>query len=555
MRRVLALALLLLSATSIAHAQGNAFGSITGRVTDASGNVVPGAKVTATNTGTGVASETVSTDAGIYQVLQLIPGTYTLNIEAPGFKASQQTDIRVQVADVLEIDAALEVGQVTETVTVTADTPLLRTQDAETGEVVDQTAIQNLPQLNRDPLELLRLAGNVQGGGGRATEGSDTRINGGRTQGIEYFVDGVAQSTGRGHGVSPTTPTMEGVQEFKVITNGISAEYGRISGGAVEVVSRSGGNDVNGQLFWYHQNPVLNANSWFGNRVGAEREQFRRNRFGGAIGGPVTLPRFGEGGPALLSGKNRSFFFFNYEGDRLSFAGIPRLASVPTEAERNGDFSNTIVNGVRTLMYDPFGRTRLVPPGEPNAGSIERLDLLGGDGRRVPANRISPVSRAILNYVPLPNRTPDPGNSFRNNFIGFATQRFTSDTYAARLDHSFTENSRIFGRFQRYGDNFQESRWRGPLQRAPNNFVDGAFALTLNYDWSISPTLLLNARVGGHYNPSTRSSSLAEDFDSTTIPFDPITRSLLNRNSMPWVGLAGLDDFAQDPSINVSTLR
>ncbi|MEJ7710178.1 MAG: Plug domain-containing protein [Pyrinomonadaceae bacterium] len=190
----------------------------------------------------------------------------------------------------------------------------MRTQDAQTGEVIDNQQIQSLPQLNRDPLELLRLAGNVQGGGGRATDGSDTRINGGRTQGIEYFVDGVAQSTGRGHGVSQTTPTMEGVQEFKVITNGISAEYGRISGGAVEVVSRAGGNEFHGRVFEYAQNDIFNANSWFGNRVGQKRTDFERNRFGGAIGGPVTLPRFGEGGPGLWSGKNRTFFSSTTKG-------------------------------------------------------------------------------------------------------------------------------------------------------------------------------------------------------------------------------------------------
>lgn len=551
MRRTSAVILFLLSLGGAALAQGG-LGSITGQVHDPSGKVIPGAKIVVTNVATGVQSEAVAGEEGSYQILQLPPGTYSLDVEAAGFKKLQRPNIVVQVSDRLTIDLPLEVGLTSETVTVTEEAPLLRREDAQLGEVIDQTAIQNLPQLNRDPLELLRLAGNVQGGGGRADEGSDTRINGGRTQGIEYFVDGVAQSTGRGHGVSTTTPTMEGVQEFKVITNGIAAEYGRVSGGAVEVVSRSGGNDFHGQLFEYLQNPVLNANSWFGNRVGAERTEFRRNRFGGAVSGPILLPRFGEGGPSMWSGRNRSFFFFNYEGHRFSEAGVPRLASVPTVAERNGDLTGTLVNGVPALMYDPFGRSRVVAPGLPNAGSVERLDLLGGDGKHVPVDRISPVSRAILNYVPLPNRPAVPGNSYRDNYLGFSDVKFNSDTWALRLDHAFTDNSRIFGRYQRYSDDFEESRWRGPLQAIPNNFVDGAFGATINYDWTISPSLIFNARIGGHYNPRTNGSTLPEDFNSGSIPFDAVTRSFLGPQEVPTIQMAGPTEFSNQPRVSVA---
>src|SRR5262249_35588837 len=159
-----------------------------------------------------------------------------------------------------------------DTVTVTTDdTPLLRTADAQQGEVISSTQIMNLPQGgNRDPLQLLQLAGNVQGGGGRAENGSDLRINGGRTQGIEYFVDGIAASTGRSHDVPfNLPPTMDAVAEFKVISNGISAEYGRFSGGVVEIVSKSGTNNFHGQAFLYNQQPGLNANSWNNNRLGA----------------------------------------------------------------------------------------------------------------------------------------------------------------------------------------------------------------------------------------------------------------------------------------------
>ncbi|MDQ3257498.1 MAG: carboxypeptidase-like regulatory domain-containing protein, partial [Acidobacteriota bacterium] len=219
MRRTSAAILFLLSLSVAAFAQGG-FGSVAGQVTNPNGEVIPGAKITATNIETNNKAEAVSGDDGTYQLIQLNPGRYTIEVESAGFKKLQRTGVTVQVSDRLTINLPLEVGEVNETISVTAEAPLLRREDAQQGEVIDQTMIQNLPQLNRDPLQLLRLAGNVQGDGGRATENSDTRINGGRTQGIEYFSDGIAQSTGRAHGVTDLTPTAEAVQEFKVITNG-----------------------------------------------------------------------------------------------------------------------------------------------------------------------------------------------------------------------------------------------------------------------------------------------------------------------------------------------
>ncbi|MEJ7616315.1 MAG: carboxypeptidase regulatory-like domain-containing protein [Pyrinomonadaceae bacterium] len=242
MRRTLASFVFSLCLSLVAYGQGGS-GSIGGKVTDPNGQTIAGAKVTATNTDTNISADTVSTEAGDYQIIQLVPGPYLLVVEAPNFKKLERTGVTVQVADRLTIDFPLEVGAVNETVSVTAEAPLLRTQDAQTGEVIDNKQIQNLPQINRDPLQLLILAGNVQGDGSRAEGNSDTRINGGRTQGVEYLVDGIAAGQGRDHGVSSVfVPNMDAVAEFKVITNGISAEYGRLSGGAVELVSLSGSN-------------------------------------------------------------------------------------------------------------------------------------------------------------------------------------------------------------------------------------------------------------------------------------------------------------------------
>ncbi|MBA3439985.1 MAG: TonB-dependent receptor [Pyrinomonadaceae bacterium] len=543
MRKMLLLICLMCSLGSAAYGQTGGAGQIAGQVVDPSSKVIVGAKVTATNVETNAKTEAITTDEGNYQLLQLSPGLYRLDVEATGFKTVQRPDTRVQVADRLTIDFPLEVGLGSETVTITEQAPLLRTQDAQTGEVINQEMIQNLPQLNRDPLQLLVLSGNVQGGGDRATGDSDTRINGGRTHGIEYYVDGITAGTGRSHGVSGVvTPTMEAVNEFKVITNGISAEYGRISGGAVDLVSRSGTNGFHGQVFDYVKNDILNANSFDQNRRGGKKPVFRNNIFGLAIGGPVYLPRFGEGGPSVYSGRDRTFFFFNYEGTRFVQKGALRTASVPTAEMREGDFTNVFVFDARTQLFDPFGQ---IGPNQ------ERLTLLGGDGKRVPANRISPVSRAILQLVPLPNRAPDPGTSYFNNYAAPVDEQRNQDTWALRLDHAFTENSRIFGRYSRLNNDFQESRWRGPAQAVPNSFVKGGFGTTISYDWAISPTLLFNARVGGHYNPRTSGSTLAEDFSSTSIPFDAVTRSILGPKSLPWVGATFHGNLTDNPSFGV----
>lgn len=554
MRKTLSLICLIFSLGAAAYGQTGGAGQIAGQVTDPSGKVIVGAKVTATNVETNVKTEAVTTDEGNYQLLQLPPALYQLDVEATGFKTLQRTGIRVQVSDRLEINLPLEVGLGSETVTITGEASLLRTQDAQQGEIVNQDMIQKLPQVERDPLRLLRIAGNVQGDGSRADGGSDTRINGGRSQGLDYLIDGITAGTGAARGVSGTTPSLEAVSEFKVITNGISAEYGRISGGAVELITRSGTNDFHGQVFEYVQNDILNANSWLQNLRGGKRTPFRQNNFGGAIGGPIFLPRFGEGGPSLYSGRDRTFFFFNYDGFRFSQSGQLQTTTVPTVLERQGDLTQTFYNGFPAIAYDPAGPQVF----NTRENKWERLALLGGDGRRVPADRINPVSRAILNLVPLPNTAPRPGTSGAGNYTGVQDTTETRNLWALRLDHNFTENSRIFGRYTRFNRDRSETNWRGPLGTAPRQIVDGAFNGTINYDWTISPTLLFNARIGGHYNPFEGGNLLPDGFSSTNIPFDPITRRLIGGNEgLLTVGGAFMGQdvrFAQSPNVNKENL-
>ena len=536
---LLAVVLGILAVAVLAYGQ-TGLGSIGGVVRDPSGAVIPAAKITVTNTATGIKTEVASNAEGYYQVLRLIPGPYSLEAEASGFKKLERPGIEVRVADRLTIDVNLEVGTATEAITVEAEVPLLRTQDAQTGEVITHKFIENLPQLNRDPLRLLVLSGNVQGDGSRAGNGSDTRINGGRTSGIEYYVDGITAGSGGAHRVTELTPAMDAVAEFKVITNGIAAEYGRISGGAVEMVTRSGTNDYHGQAFEYLKNDHLNANSWQQNYLGGKKTVFRNNDFGFTIGGPVWIPK-------IYNGKDRTFFFVNYEGVRFSQAGALQVASVPTEAERNGDLTGTMFDNIPAFIFDPNGPQIF----RSDLNKWERTLPMGGDGKHVPASQIHPVSAALLSKLPMPNKAPTPGTSSQNNFVAPQSTKSSSDFLAARLDHNFTQNHRVFARFTAGSRDFGQTRWRGDLFTAPENHLkEGRFG-TVNYDWNVRPTLLFNARTGVMHNPYSAGNLLPADFDNSFIPFEPITKGLLGDKGMVSIvaTFMGWTGFADPPSL------
>lgn len=527
-----------------ATSYGQGFGVIAGKVADPSGALIVGAKVTATNVDTGAKTQVTSNSAGVYQIFQLIPGRYALEAEASGFKTLKREGITVQVSDRLTIDLALALGQNVEVVSITAEAPALRTQDSQIGEVVTSTFLLNLPQLQRDPLQLLTISGNVQGSGERAAGGkgalgSDTRINGGRTSGIEYLVDGMSTATGVSHGVTSVTPRLDAVAEFKVITNGISAEYGRMSGGGVEIVTKSGGNQLHGQLFEYFQNDKLNANSWQQNTLGGKKTPFRNNDFGFTLGGPVLIPK-------LYNGKNKTFFFGNYEGIRFSQSGVLNTTSVPTELERKGDFSESYFDGVPALLYDPDAPDSTLRNVQNPDGTITQLrTVLLGDGKHVPMDRISPLALALQQFKPLPNIPGRANSSSAANYMAPSNSSSRTDVFGVRLDHNITDNHRLFARFTHEGYNYGETAWMGGFATAPGQKHPGAWSTTLNYDWTISPTLLFGARLGGTFNPITDGALYPADLVSkiADLPFDPVTKSILGPTELPYVRIyAGSPD-------------
>jgi hypothetical protein len=518
-------------------AWGQGYGSISGVVSDPSGAVVPRATITATEVGTKTVTTGISNSEGQYNILDLRPGLYAIAAEAPGFKKLLQPDVRLEVAGRITLDLHLQVGATSETVSVTAQAPLLRTEDAQTGEVIDTTMINNLPQLDRNALELVQLSGNVQGSGLSTNGGSpiggnpatgntspgDLAIAGGRTGELEYAVDGQNINSGRGHDVENTAiPTMESVAEFKVITGGLSAEYGRSSGGIVEVVSRGGTNQLHGEGFEFFRNNMLNANSWLQNATGGESTPYKQNIYGGYIGGPVVLPK-------IYNGRNRTFWFFNFQGTKYRQAAVNTVGGVPTAAERTGDLTSTLYNGASPLMYDPLGDTAIG-----SDGNLVRTTLLGGNGLIVPASQISPMTAKILADLPLPNRPATAGFSEYDNYIGQQGTSTNDANWTFRIDENLTDRQRLSFRFKRENYTTSLSSWLGVLNPPVDNKMKEALNSNLNYDFVVSPTLIVSARMGVTAVPNISGPVWPSTFKSSDWPYDPQMKTWTTQDRLPF---------------------
>ena len=347
--------------TSVALGQNT--GNISGTVQDQSGAVVAGASVKAINPATNFTRETTSATNGFYRFDQLPVGTYNISVEAAGFKKSITQQVALSVNDALTLDLKLEVGQVSEIVTVSEAPSAVNTETSVLGRTVDNRTLNDLPILSgangRNPLALAPLQAGVMPAG----QVGPFSVNGQRAQSNNFLLDG-----GDSNDLAINVPdavngfSPDALQEFRILTNTYSADYGRNSGAIVALISKSGTNEYHGNLFHFFRNRVLNATPFFNNAsptfVGLRKPQFNVNEFGGTIGGPLHLPRFGEGGPAIINGKDRTFFFFSFLGFRRR-QGVSQAATVFTQAQRN------LINTVGT----PEARNllALVPPA--NSGS------------------------------------------------------------------------------------------------------------------------------------------------------------------------------------------
>jgi hypothetical protein len=420
----------------LAPSFGQTLGEITGIVTDASGAVVAGANVTTTNTATGAAREATTNTSGVYSFPGLTPGVYDVRVTASGFKAAVQTGAQLQVQQTLRLDIVLAVGQVTESVEVSASAVTLSTDSATVGTVIDNKKIVDLPLNGRNALALAALAPNVsfgfpsagQAGSRQGGIRSDRSISiaGGRSQFNRFTLDGI-ENTDPNFNTYIVEPSVDALQEFKVQSGVYPAEFGR-GVSQVNIVTKGGGNDYHGTLFHFIRNEVLDAKNYAFTAARPPKDPFKLNQFGFTVNGPISIPK-------LFNGKNRLFFMANYEWFRQRRAQ-QAVYTVPTAAVRGGDFSS-LPFGTQGI-YDPATRSN---PGAAG-GSIF-------PGNIIPANRISPTSVKLLEFYPAPNL---PGTN--NNFVQGVGRPINRDQFISRFDWVESSNSQWFGRYS-WGDENQ----------------------------------------------------------------------------------------------------
>ncbi len=484
--RFLAIALL---AAAVGYSQTER-GNITGVVTDASAAAVPAATVIITNLGTNQTTTVTTTGGGDYNAPNLMPGVYRAEFSAPGFKKVARDRVVVTAADTVRVDARLEVGQVTETVEVRADIAQVQTESAKVTTAVHNKLVDELPLVVggalRSPFDLMAAVPEARGGGGQLA------LGGGQARAWEATLDGVSVATNRSADaveIAYNTPSLEAITEFAVDTNGFRAEYGQAGGGLMTFSSKSGTNEFHGVAYDFLRNEKLDARGFFA----ATRAVYRQNDFGATAGGPMWIPK-------IYNGRDRTFFFFSFEGFRNRVGGNDIFRSIPTPEMYEGDFSRWVDQGNRLLqIYDP-STTRANPAG---AGFI-RTPF---DNNRIPASRFSSFARtwAAFGQPVKPNRGGLPGTSnyVRSNYVSTGGSIVSpQNKYSLKVDHAFHSKHRV-GFFYN-NSNFNQAvgpsgppglplpLWDGQVQ----TFETEAFRMT--YDWTLTPRLLNHFAIGGN---------------------------------------------------------
>ncbi len=456
--------------------------TLQGIVTDSTGAVLPGAKAVVENEATNVRQETVTNENGRYFFGTLPPGVYRLSVETAGFSRFVRSGMTLQVQQQATADVTLSPGDITTSVEVSGEAPRLDSVSATLGRVVENSSVLAMPLGTRNTLDLATLTPGVSGSTGFT--GTNFASNGSRNSQSDVLIDGVTvtvQEQNGGVTDAKFRPSVEAVQEMKVMTNSFSAEYGNTGGTVVTMVTRSGTNQFHGSAFEFLRNSALNANNFFANRSGRELVPFRRNQFGGAIGGPVLIPK-------VYNGKDRTFFFFHYEATRQS-SQVTVLDTVPTELQKQGNFSDTRdQNGNLIRIFDPnsYGQ----------AGSNLRTPFANNI---IPQSRIDPVARYAMQFYPTANL---PGNQHTriNNFFNSGARVANEYQTTMKVDHNFTELQRISVRYSQYRNTSNSpnlwGNWMSPYDDGYVSPGDVTRNGSVDYTYTISPTTILNLRWG-----------------------------------------------------------
>lgn len=417
------------------------YGSIVGTVNDSSGAAVAQASVTLLNAGTGDRRTGQTDGDGNYQFVNLPPGQYRVEVERQGFRRLVRENITVEVQSAVRIDAALQVGDVNQVIEVTEQTPLLQTENASLGQVVEARKVLEMPLNGRNVFSLVALVPGVVPGGQSSQTPTGTnpfawanfQIGGGQANQSASYIDGAPNNSSY---VNHTmlVPTQDAVQEFRVQTNNLGPEFGRLAGGVINLSTKSGTNSFHGSAYEYLRNRSLNANTFFNNRAGVKRPAFSQNQFGANLGGPIR--------------KDKTFFFGSYEGFRLR-QGQSYVFSVPTDPMRGGNFADfRNASGAMIPIYDPLSTCGRLGNAAcaTNAAGAEVIARTPFPGNTIPTNRIDRAARVLTE---LWGRQNSPGLPFTavNNFTANASVGGDQNQYNSRVDHTVSDKQRVFVRY------------------------------------------------------------------------------------------------------------
>ena len=526
-----ALAIFLSLATTALLAQ-ESHGTINGHVVDATGAAVPGAEVHATNTVTGTSVSAKTNESGAYNLPYLVPSTYTVSAEMHGFKKTERSGIEVRVNDLLNVDLQLQVGNVAESVEVTSAVPLLETESASQGQVVDTKRIHDLPLQAGNPAEMTLFApGVVNTTNLRARKtsfnsaSSQFSTDGNTVGSNEYTIDGIPDTfASNGTPLVAFQPPQFAVSEFRVQTASYDAALGHSPGAVINLVSNTGTNAYHGELHEWFSNSALDAPTFFQNRAGIAKPEYQDNRYGASIGGPVWIPK-------VYDGHSKTFFFYAWEGNQWG-KPVTTVGTVPSDAEKTGDFSALCQTGFNSSgVCNPA-------PANSNLSSIQifnpfttvpaangRFQRQPFKGNIIPAGMIDPIAQKILGFYAEPNTS---GTALgQNNYTQSIKDIFDYYVHFVRIDHNFSEKNRMFLRLDY--DHYYET------DPGFYNNISGGINLTrinrggaLDDVIVVSPSTVLDLRYGITQEETPEQRISNGKIDLSTFGFSPALLSLLN---------------------------
>ena len=401
--------------------------TISGIVTDGTGAALPGVTITALHRGTGQRVVVTSNHEGFYALRPLPIGEYVVEAELQGFRKYRREGLTLTTGATVALDVQLSIGEMAETVTVSAEAPLLSARTSEISQLIESRAVESMPLGDRRSMNLIKMTGAAVFVAYDSGSKPNFSLAGGRTQSQMFWIDGGAgQNMRLGIGQVDVDPPVETIQEVKILANNYSAEYGGSAGGVIIATTKSGTNRFRGSAFEYFRHDALDAADFFAPFVDGRKQKapLRYNVFGATLGGPIR--------------RDKTFFFFSYEGSRRK-TGTTRIMTVPTELQRLGDFSQTFdARGNLIVIYDPAttaGNSRTPFP-----------------GNVIPQHRLDPVALQLMALYPQPNRTPDSASG-ANNFAANGAERLVRDNYLAKVDHTLGRNGKISGRYLYNSDN------------------------------------------------------------------------------------------------------